>query len=209
MIRVLIYPPAYVHCPPPLCSTSLGDQEEKNTHEELRQLPLGRSKRAAKKKALPHPVVVTSDGVSSLRWMSGVLLGPRKEDNKYLVSWEGYGDSGNTWEPRSNIREEIYDYWVENKMDDDLACIHDLWSRNSEGDDDDSGDDDSGEGNDDDPGDDDDSGDDQRAGEGDGSTNLLSDADTGLPTRLRVCPGNNVSSVDSSGWESLSRAGLL
>ena len=141
--------------------------------------------------------------------MSGVLQGPREKDNKYLVSWEGYGDSGNTWEPRSNVPEDVYDYWVETSMDDDLACIRDLWSRNSEGDDDDSGDDDSGEGNDDDPGDDDDSGDDQRAGEGDGSTNLLTDVDTGVETRLRVCPGNNVSSVDSSGWESLSRAGLL
>ena len=177
MIRVLIHPPAYVHCPPPLCSTSLGDQEEKNTHEELRQLPLGRSKRAAKKKALPHPVVVTSDGVSSLRWMSGVLLGPRKKDNKYLVSWEGYGDSGNTWEPRSNVPDDIYDYYQRNSEDDWAACMHDLWFRNSEGDDDDSGDDDSGDGL---PGrkrvsegDDGDSGD-------DGSPNLLSEADTGL-----------------------------
>jgi hypothetical protein len=43
--------------------------------------------------------------------ISGVLEGPRK-DGKFLVSWEGYASSGNTWEPRSNLPEDIEDMWV-------------------------------------------------------------------------------------------------
>ena len=51
--------------------------------------------------------------------VSKVLEGPRKKDNKYLVSWEGYGPEGNTWEPRANLPEECFNCTSDDSGDDE------------------------------------------------------------------------------------------
>ena len=87
-------------------------------------------KRTATKKDLPSPLDVSSsasasdsgpssppkltrDKTETLQGeyeISRILEGPRK-DGKYLVSWEGYGSDGNTWEPRCNLPDDIDDMW--------------------------------------------------------------------------------------------------
>jgi len=51
--------------------------------------------------------------------VSKILEGPRKKDNKYLVSWEGYGPEGNTWEPRANLPEECFNCTSDDSGDDE------------------------------------------------------------------------------------------
>jgi hypothetical protein len=51
--------------------------------------------------------------------IENILQGPRLADGKYLVRWQGYDASGDTWEPRANLPDDISNLMLDESSSDE------------------------------------------------------------------------------------------